>query len=367
MVVVVCAATYSGYYQKWHLRDDSPRFTVRAMLDGAAYRPFVYRRLLPESANLAARVTPARVQHLVVQAFDSSKKLYKSRDSTDPHYAFRYDILYTLGFFCLVVAAGLMIATAAREFSTRAALLATCTFLLFFPILQTKGGYVYDFSELMFFSAALMAAREGQGWLLIPLAVIGAYNKESFFFFIPALLPYFVARHRLPVALAWIGAACAVALGVYALIWRRYATNPGLTVEFHLLQNVGWYANPLNLFQLETTYGVKLFAGFSIVTFGLLIFLIAWGWSGLQAPDRRHLILAAVINTPLMVLFAANGEVRNLSLTFPGLVLLSAAAFQRLLAGRLEPARPAQEETIWSGAFAKEPEPERAEALRRNR
>jgi hypothetical protein len=341
LLVVICAASYDGFYQKWRLRDDEPRFSTSAMLDGAANRPFVYRRLLPEAANLAARVAPGWTQDLVDQVFAKSTSLHASRDSTDPRYAFRYRALYVLGYLCLLAAAGLLTVASASAASAAAGLMATGAFVLFLPLLQSKGGYVYDFSELLFLTAALLAARSGPSWLLIPLAAVGAYNKESFVFFIPALLPYLLARHRPAVALGLAAAAGAAALGVYAAVRERFAANPGAAAEFHLLANLRWYINPINLARPEITYGVVLFAGYSIVTIGLAAFVVAAGWRRLPRTDRLHLLAAAALNAPLMLLFAWPGETRNLSLTFPGFVLLTASAFQTLLLspepGRREP------------------------------
>jgi len=79
---------------------------------------------------------------------------------------------------------------------------------------------------------------------------------------------------------------------------------------------------------LETTYGVigpsRAFAG----TLVLLIVVALRGWPTCPPVARRHIAIATVINLPLFILFAAGGELRNLSLLFPGLVILIACSIR---------------------------------------
>jgi hypothetical protein len=84
-------------------------------------------------------------------------------------------------------------------------------------------------------------------------------------------------------------------------------------------------------------YTVPLFAGYSIVSVGAVA-MIAWLARGrIARPLLLHIVLAAAINVPLLLLFAFPGEMRNLSLLYPALVLAIASAFDRLTGA---PARP---------------------------
>jgi hypothetical protein len=88
----------------------------------------------------------------------------------------------------------------------------------------------------------------------------------------------------------------------------------------------------LSLLAHERTYGFALPAGYSIVTIAGAASLVALGWRRLAPPLRRFGLAAAAINLPLLLLFCAPGETRNLSLLYPLLVCLIAASADRLAA-----------------------------------
>ena len=55
------------------------------------------------------------------------------------------------------------------------------------------------------------------------------------------------------------------------------------------------------------------------------IILVAWilkcAWKNLPTPWKWHVLLAALINFPLYILFCAPGELRNLSLLYAGFMV----------------------------------------------
>ena len=49
--VIVAAAAFNGFYAKWRLNDGHAPHSLASMVDGTAYRPYVYRQLVPAVAN----------------------------------------------------------------------------------------------------------------------------------------------------------------------------------------------------------------------------------------------------------------------------------------------------------------------------
>jgi hypothetical protein len=338
---LVAAAAYGGYYEKWQLRESYPRFDAGAMLDGTAARPFVYRQLIPTFANETARaMSPtlrARVTAVLVQpradAPGQTKMHMRAGTASDPAYALRYYLMFLAGYAALFAALFAMRGLCRQAgLSAAGATVAPILFALALPVLMTKGGYLYDFPEILFCFAFLVAALAGPRWrwACLPIALLGAFNKESFLFFILATAPL-VIRHRRDLAglIVWL-LSLAGSGGVYLAIKTRYAANAGGSVENHLADNLAFYANPLRLLELEVSYAVPLFAGYSIISVGAVA-MIAWLARGrIARPLLLHILLAALINVPLLLLFAFPGEMRNLSLLYPALVLAIAAAFDRL-------------------------------------
>jgi hypothetical protein len=121
----------------------------------------------------------------------------------------------------------------------------------------------------------------------------------------------------------------------------RYAGNPGTTVDFQLWDNLLFYVDPGNWLRTENTYGILLPRGFSIVFVLVFAGLLAKAWRGLPLVLRNHGAAAAAINLPLFFLFCSPGEMRNLSMLYPTLLLLIACALSAWLdrAGRSDRAR----------------------------
>lgn len=178
-----------------------------------------------------------------------------------------------------------------------------------------------------------------------PLAIAsssmpGFVNYIIIFFFVPALFPLLVERHGWRKGFAYTAVTGVVALGTYAVVRAAYAANAGGAVEQHWIENIPFYLNPLSLLRLEYTYGLPLFAGYSIVMVAFAAIILLNGVSLLHRGERWHLGIAALINVPLFLLFCYSGETRNLSLLFPGLIMCAGAAVQRLIALPSAPSRP---------------------------
>ena len=200
------------------------------------------------------------------------------------------------------------------------------------PILETRGGYFYDYPELLAFSLALLFALRGWAIPLILLAIPAAMNKESFLFFSITLLPILLNRMSWLKAVATVGAAAVVSGATYVYVKSAYAHNPGGSTIFQLFDNIKFYANPVHLFTLELSYGVAFFKGYSFVVLAWFAILIEYGWPRAPVAIRRHLGIAAIINLPLLLLLCAGGEMRNLSMVFVAVEILMACALERLIA-----------------------------------
>lgn len=190
---IVAAAAHSGFFAKWSLRDASDsnnRYSVEAMLDGTAHKPFVYRQLVPALANAADNLFPSPFKDYIISCFNPNESYTRAVSANRPSYAFRYRIVYLLHFLSLFLSLFLLRSVVLSIGSGQMeASFASATFVLAFPYLQTVGGYFYDAAELAFLSAAVLAALRGQYIILLVLAAVATYNKESFFFYLLTLYP----------------------------------------------------------------------------------------------------------------------------------------------------------------------------------
>lgn len=332
---LVAAAAFNGFYIKWKMHDGHSGQSLVAMLDGTAHRPYVYRQLLPQTAELIERALPEAARDYLATRLATGGRALKQpigAEAGKPGYVIRYRIVYYLTFLTLFLSLFALRSVCLFAGVQRpAATIAPAIFVLMVPVLQTRGGYFYDLPELLVFALAARLALGGHVVPLLLLAVPGTANKEAFFFYCLALLPLLRVRLSLRAAVATALGATLVSGLTYLVLRHAYAGNVGQNAILQLSANLLFYVNPLNLLALDQSYGLPLFRGYGIVVFAWFAMLMAYGWREVPKYAREHLLLAAIINVPLLLLFSAAGEVRNLSMLYVPIVILMAGALQRWL------------------------------------
>jgi hypothetical protein len=337
---IAAAASFNGYYQKWHFAEadmpgDHSRASFESMVDGSAWRPYVYRQLLPTIANRLDQLTPQATRHQLYerQASDQNADpdawlfaISGSPTEQNEVYFFRYLVLYEATFaFALVAIYAMYLTCLALDTPPLAAAFASIVVILLIPYFQSNGGFFYDYPELAFMALAVwVALRFDWGWLL-PMAALGAWNKESFLLFIPTLYP--ILRRRSPrSALVATGLLCLVCGAVYLSIRIRFAHNPGAPAEVWLPEQLRYFLHPSQmLFRSEETYGVRMVKVYTLIPIILIAFAVYRGWRYLPSTIKQHAQIAAAINVPLYLVLSYPGELRDLSLLYITFLLAVAA------------------------------------------
>jgi hypothetical protein len=328
---VAASASFFGYYQKVHFLDDGLGGeyggTFQTMMDGTANRPWVYRQMLPMIGNWVDSHVPDSTQDRLynLKATDGRslrEHFFQSDIANDRRYFVRYVAIYIIVFLFAWLATYAMYRTCTSLGIDRAmASFAAIIMILGMPYVI---GYFYDYPELAFLALACWIAIEFDWWWLIPVCALGAWNKESFLLFIPALYPFI--RGRASRKQAWIGTLVllAAALTVYVPIHMHFQNNPGGTVLLRLDRQIQGTRHLSKLFGHDTTYGILTLTAYN----PLALILIAWtawrGWGLLPKLAQSHARIALAINIPLYFLFCDVGELRDLSLLYVTLLLLIA-------------------------------------------
>ena len=331
---LAAAASFSGYFSKWHFRDDMPAASLPKMLDGTADRPYVYRQLLPAIANGIERALPVQLKQradaLLLDDNPShhpiSRMYSNTPDSRDPRYALRYYLIYAMSFASLLLAL-FALRTVCLDLQSDGvgATLAPLAFAAGLPLLLTEGGYFYDMPELLFMALAVHFALKGRVLPLIVLTALATWNKESFLFFTLTLYPFLRGTLSIKSTLRIQMVLLAVAAGVNVLIKLKYAQNAGGFVYIHLMDNLRFLANPLSYLHFEYNYGVPTPKGFNVINLVLIAVLVKTAWSRLAPSVRQSLTIGVVVNVPLFLAFCYRDELRNFSLLFVGFVVILCA------------------------------------------
>ncbi|MBR1581113.1 MAG: hypothetical protein IJ668_11590 [Selenomonadaceae bacterium] len=357
VMFTLTAASFEGFFVKWSFHDDY----FDSILDGTLLRPWAYRRLMPEAANAFRSSLSLDQRDELTAMLEQDNFLSAKFRQTDiqPRYIIEYYFMYAASFVSFLLSAFVM-----RRLCTEATgdpiagTLGSMLFILIFPLLSTVGGYFYDFTELLFFSTAALMAWRGNWIGLLLLTPFAELNKEAYFFLLFALYPLLRRTMPLRKTLLTLGSTLLIAGLIYVAIHEHYAANPGSTTIFFLPTNIEVFAPLIALliigliferhraiavalastliaaliafdvpiveryFIVEHTYSILSGEQLFLPHLLMLGWLIKSTWSQLPLEWRRHATIAAAINFPLWLLFCYPGELRNLSLLYPTLVVM---------------------------------------------
>ncbi|SAK69617.1 hypothetical protein [Caballeronia ptereochthonis] len=336
---LAAAASFGGFILKWQLSENTP-YTLPMMLDGVAERPFVYRQLLPTTANELGKLIPERAQAAFLKKLAEdppvSNPIHRyfpnASDSANPHYALRYFIVYALTFLSMFAAMFLLRAVCIELLHDRvAATLTPLVIALILPLIQTEGGYFYDMPELMFMALGMWLAARGQMIRLALVTLVATLNKESYLLFVMSLAPFIMMRYPLKRAATVTGGLLVLAGAVNWVIKHKYAFNSGSVMEYQLMSHVEYLVNPRNYLRMEMNYGVLTTKGFHVLNVLLAILVFKTGWRSLPKTARYHAWIAAVLTVPLFIAFCYRDELRNLSLMWMTFSLVICATISTAL------------------------------------
>jgi hypothetical protein len=341
LFVVAAAASFNGFYNKYHFREFGiyrfPQSAFDRMVDGTADRPFIYRQMLPQMANFIDERTPDSVKDRLYSFTYAGQQMreliFESPMARSRAYFFRYVIVYAGTFmFALVAVIAMYFLCQSAGLSPPASVFASVVLILLIPLLMSGGGYFYDYSELAFISLAVFAAMRLDWWWILPIAALGAWNKESFGFVVITLYPLIRQRrsraHSLG-AITVLGLTCAL---VYLPLHQHFARNPGGSVLLRWKDQLAFVFSSrlfLGHAPLEMTYGVLLPCAAGMVPMALLVWTVWRAWPSLSPPVKTYAQLAGAINLPLYFLFCYPGELRDFSLLYPVLLLMIGINMQR--------------------------------------
>lgn len=327
LIIVITAASFSGFFSKWSFRDDATAFGIEAMIDGSAKRPFVYRQLLPTISKEIVKVLPQKAKDKLSNNLNKRKPVESvyARAQVPQKYVIEYYLMIILCYSCFVAAIWNLRKILVEVWNDKiAGTLSAFLFTLIFPFLETLGGYFYDFPELLFFTLAIKYAMHKKWLGLLIIAPIATFNKEAFFFFLPTLYPFYRQYWNNKRSLAFWGITILLSGFTYLFVKQIYAGNPGGMVEIHFMQHIVELFKLSSYFVTSTTYGLPLGAQMFFLHIIFVVWIIKSTWKYLPDVWKMHAKIAVVINTPLFWLFCAPGELRNLSFLYmPFCVMLT--------------------------------------------
>lgn len=293
------------------------------MIEGTAWRPFVYRVLVPKTAYIVGLLTPENIEATVVRGVE---RFFKAHHVVllGNKAEYRYEYLFVVSWATLAL--GFSALTWQRtllrfmRYSEHICFLVPVLGVLgIAPILLLHGPYVYDTTTLLLFSLATYASLAANRMFYYPVFILSALNKET-----ALLLPllFFFAFDRKMSRRRLI-----LETTLQVLLWgawryyllKLYAGNQGVNLEFHLLDN------NLPFFSYFSPRHLRFWGIISVAAV-----LIGSQWRKKPLLLRQIFVASCVFLLPLYGVFGIIDEFRALLEMYPVMFFLAAPT---LLAG----------------------------------
>lgn len=149
------------------------------MIRGQAYRPFVKRQLVPLLVRCGASVTPVLIKERLIKAFEKSSVIshLKWPVAFAPEFTLAIIIMYgSLIGFLIVMRRFLR---TFLQISSQLSHIVVLILALGLPITFSGLLYIYDFTQLLLFTAASLCLFKKQWPAFYPLYALACLNKET--------------------------------------------------------------------------------------------------------------------------------------------------------------------------------------------
>jgi hypothetical protein len=167
------------------------RYYLSKMMEGTAWRPFVYRVLVPKAAYIVGHLTPGTVQSTILR---SVKRVAKKHQEIllGKHTEYRYEYLIVVIWITLALGSSALVwKHSLRQIMKYPEhvcwLLPICGILGLVPILLFYGPYVYDTTTLLLFSISIhvlyMPYLQETERCTIPSSCCRSLIKKQLFFY----------------------------------------------------------------------------------------------------------------------------------------------------------------------------------------
>jgi hypothetical protein len=281
------------------------------MVYGRAYKPFVYRALLPAAVRTVAEITPQSVKDKFESAVQNKRMV--SILGWEKEYLYEYFVALII-MFCCFLAFCIVLRYLIKlffDFPSFVAELAPVGGLLILPVFFKYYSYIYDPATLLLFTLAVILVAKRKFLLFYIIFILATLNKETSILLTGVFFmrEFKVMRNRSLVR--HLVVQISVWIGVKAWITSIFKDNSGPFWESHLIDhNLALISKPHELF-----YFVIAVAAFAI--------LLHYKWAEKPVFLRRGFFITIIPLMLLALFFGYIDELRGYYEAFPFLFLLS--------------------------------------------
>lgn len=332
IVLVACTANVcNSFFIKWGFRDNSAYASLVGVIDGTAFQPYVYRAAVPRLIDQGVNHLSAQTQQKLYQKIIPSDELRNHffhdlpEAQWTPRIALDYHFLYAaslLAFLVTLIYLRKIFLYFNQNYS--ASLLAIVVFSLMYPLLFKRGGYFYDFFELLGVTVSTYYFLTNRKLLASVLLMLTAFNKETAFVAAFGFFFLHASDYPLKKRIAYFALQFISCFLIRQWIIAPYTGNADTALHFHLLDNAKFWLNPASYFKLSDFYTLGLFSPTiqHVLVFPWLVLWIKRGWQQMDTVLQRYTLGIFVPNLLLFLNFTTKDEFRNFSLSLIALYIV---------------------------------------------
>lgn len=211
------------------------------MINGKAYKPFVYRTLLPTSVKIISQVIPGNIKKMLTKKVEESyllskifnKLKWENRLAAEYFIATLLMYISLLGFAFAIRYLFNLFYISSKIYTNLFSVFA----LLALPPFFVYTSFLYDFPNLLLFTIGLILLKKQKWNIFIPFLIISTINKETTILLIAIF--YFYYRDRLSKELFrnLILIQVLTYIAVKIVLYFIFRNNSGTFVEFHLIDH----------------------------------------------------------------------------------------------------------------------------------
>lgn len=298
------------------------RAMVVDMVYGKAYKPFVYRVLLPTTVRFLAAAIPSKTRTFLDQSIGEDPIVHEvfSKLRWENEYLIEYGIALVLMYLSLLgfVFALRYFLTGVFDVPNIFRDVVPLIALLGLPPFFKYHSYLYDFPTLFLFTLGLGLMVRAKWRPFLFIFFIACLNKETTILLTMIFAIHFFNKERMDrfLFVRLLMFQLTVFFIVKAALFFIFRNNPGTFVEFHLFDHNIKLLRPYSL--------PSIFVWISIIV------LVLYKWS--NKPDfLKHSLWILVPLLFLNLLFGYLDELRNYYEVYPIIILLSAHTIGNIL------------------------------------
>jgi len=290
------------------------------MIYGNAWKPFVYRTLLPTTVRVISAPVPQVIKTSFSEMIDGSESFSKLFEKLkwEKELVVEYSIAMFLMFLSLFGFALSLryLFTLFYNTSSISANLVSILALLGLPTMFQYTSFLYDFPALFLYTLGLIFLYKRDWKKFLILYPIACLNKETTILLTLIFFIYYRPQLRTDYFYKLLFIQLTIFVIIKLLLLVIFSSNPGTFVEFHLVDhNLGLFA------------GYDLTLAFTL--FGLIM-LIYYKWN--EKPPYVIITLWALVPLLFLTLFLGYlDELRDYYEVYPSIIILISHSIAQVL------------------------------------